>query len=215
MSPLPVKMRDRWASRPEPPEGKGTVYWHVLMSRYPEARATVMAAQEALRGIPGLHFTPQQWFHMTVQLVGSTDDIGQKDLTKILNSARTALSSSHALDVSLGRVLYHPEAVMLAVEPADQLRALQDRVRSATASALGRTDTSTKWVPHVTVAYSTAGHPADRIVSALDTSVSSGYFPVDHLSLVVQWGPERQWNWDEVGTVKLLATSTSTSTSTT
>ncbi len=41
MSPLPVDMRDRWASRAEPAEGKGTVYWHVLMSRYPGARAAV------------------------------------------------------------------------------------------------------------------------------------------------------------------------------
>lgn len=205
MSPLPVQMRDRWASRREPPEGKGTVYWHVLMSRYPEVRAAATASQDALRDIPGLHFTPDQWFHMTLQLVGSTDDIGRGQMDDMLQNVRRVLDHVPPLDASVGRVLYHPEAIMLAVEPVEKLRSFKDLVRTATSSSLGWTDrcTTDEWVPHVTVAYSTAGQPAERVISALSKSTPTGRFVLNRVSLVVQWGPERNWNWDEVGDIGL------------
>jgi 2'-5' RNA ligase len=205
MSPLPVDMRDRWASRAEPVEGKGTVCWHVLMSRYAGARAAARAAQQVLRDFSGLHLTPDEWFHMTILVAGSTDDIEREQLDDILRSAQTALRDVEPLDVTLGKVLYHPEAVMLAVEPAERLRAIQTLIRAATASAIGISyePPAREWTPHVTVAYSTASQPADPIITALGATVPVSRAVIDTVSLIVQWGPERLWDWEQVGAVQL------------
>jgi hypothetical protein len=117
MSPMPVEMRDRWACRAEPTVGHGTVYWHVLMSRYPGARAAAGAAQDVLRNFDGLHLTPMEWLHMTLLAAGSTEDIERGLLDDLLRNAENALWNVGTLDVTLRRVLYHPEAIMLAVEP--------------------------------------------------------------------------------------------------
>ena len=126
MSPMPVEMRDRWACRAEPTAGHGTVYWHVLMSRYPGARAAAEAAQDVLRNFDGLHLTPVEWLHMTLLAAGSTEDIEHDLLNDLLRKAENALWNVGTLDVNLRPVLYHPEAIMLAVEPLHALRALQE-----------------------------------------------------------------------------------------
>jgi hypothetical protein len=60
VSPCPAAMRDRWQSRPEPPAGQGTVYWHASMGRYPEVVTAASEAQDVLRGLGGFHLTPQK-----------------------------------------------------------------------------------------------------------------------------------------------------------
>lgn len=206
MSPLPTHMRDRWASRVEPAADQGTVYWHVLMARYPQAQAAGASAQTALRGIPGLHMTPEAWLHMTLFTAGPTNEIGSPDqLTEMTTNVRAAVDDIDPIHVAVGRVLYHPEAIVLAVEPVEPLRRLRDLVLTATATTVGDVDTlsSSAWTPHMTVAYSTAGQAAAPIISALGKSVPEQHFLLDSLSLVVQWGPERTWNWEQVSAVEL------------
>jgi len=199
-------MRDRWASRAEPGAGQGTIYWHVLMDRYPQARAAATTAQTALRGLPGLHMTPEAWLHMTLFVVGPTDDIGTPDhFADMITNVRAAVHDIKPIDVSVGQILYHPEAVILGVEPVQPLRRLRDLVLAATAMTVRGLDTlpSSVWVPHMTVAYSTAGQAAAPIIDALGRSVPEQRFVLDSLSLVVQWGPERRWDWKPIGTVQL------------
>jgi 2''-5'' RNA ligase len=206
MCPFPVAMRDRWKNRAEPSAGQGTVYWHVLMSRYPEARAAAAAAQQVLRGFDGFHLTPIEWLHMTTLVAGSTEEIPHEQLGDLLDAARVALRDVAAPRVTIGKVLYHPEAVVLAAEPADELRAIQRAIRAATTSVTSdpiEDSASNRWVPHVTIGYSTTGQPAEPIITALGTSVPERCFVVDAISLIVQWGPEREWDWQQIGAVDL------------
>lgn len=210
MSPMPVQMRDRWASRVEPPEGKGTVYWHVLLGGHPEVRAAAAEARKRLRAFHGLHFTPEQWLHMTLMVVGSTDDIDSGQLDEIQRNVDAAVSGIDPIAISLDRVLYHPEAIMLACEPASQLRHLQELVWKASRCALTGIDevSPRDWVPHITVAYSVAGQPAAPITSAVGRSISEQRFPLTSLALVTQWGPERRWVWEPTHVVQLSSVST-------
>jgi 2'-5' RNA ligase len=206
LSPLPTQMRDRWASRAEPAAGQGTVYWHVLMRQHPEAQAAAASAQAALRGLPGLHMTPEAWLHMTLFVAGSTEDIGSPDqLTEMTTNVQAAVRDIEPIEVVVGRVLYHPEAIVLAVEPVEPLRLLRDVVLDATATTVRDPDTlrSSTWTPHMTVAYSTAGQAAAPIIGALGKSVPDQRFVLDAFSLVVQWGPERSWDWDPIAVVRL------------
>jgi 2'-5' RNA ligase len=209
MSPLPARMRDRWSRRTEPPLGRGTIYWHVLMHAYPEARAAAMDAQETLAGFAGLHMTPLRWLHMTTLAVGSTDEITRNQMSTMVSVAQQLLRDVTPIRVTVGRVLYHPEAIMLRVEPVEVLRPILDTAQSATREVVGHVGVINElfpsWTPHMTVSYSTAEQPVEPIFSALGKSIRAREVLIDSLTLVIQWGPERHWDWEPVGTAHLCS----------
>lgn len=207
MSPLPTKMRNRWASRAEPAPGCGTIYWHVLMYTHPEARAAAMDAQKILAGFPGLYMTPLRWLHVTALVVGSTDEITRSQMSAMVLAAQRLLCDVTPIPITLGKVLYHPEAIMLRVQPVEALRPILDAAQSATREAVGHVgvidDLFPSWSPHMTVSYSTAEQPAGPVFSALGKSIRERHLHIDSLALVIQWGPERHWDWEPVGTARL------------
>lgn len=126
----------------------------------------------------------------------------------MIEIAAGLLSDTPPIAVVLGEILYHPEAIMLAVKPARALTPVYDAVQTATQTVTGRHDTasnSSRWTPHVTVCYSTSVQPAQPMIAALGPRMASREIHVSAVSLVVQHGPERLWDWQTVGTVRLPA----------
>ncbi|MBB4931380.1 2'-5' RNA ligase [Lipingzhangella halophila] len=206
MSPLPTHMRDRWQDRAEPAPGQSTVYWHVLLGDDSQVRAAAAWAQEQLAGISGLHLTPLRWLHATTLVAGPTEEISEAHREAMVAEVRRELAHVSPVPVTLERVLWHPEAIMLGVEPQRALDPVQEAARRATRVATGRdqvNEAQPVWTPHVTIAYSTTGQPAEPIIAVLGRRVPRHEVTVDALSLVVQWGPEREWSWEVVATVKL------------
>jgi 2'-5' RNA ligase len=204
---LPTEMRDRWLTRTDTAPGKGVVYWHMLMGRYPEVRELAQAAQERLADFSGLHMTPLDWLHMSTLVVGSTDEIESEQMQEMLESASCSLARVAPISITLGRVLYHPEAIMLGVEPERALDPVLNAARMATQTVTGRDGYTTSgpvnWVPHMTLCYSTARQPASPLIERLGMRLPECRVTIASLSLVVQWGPERQWHWQPVGSVPL------------
>lgn len=207
MSPLPSRMTDRWSGRVQPAPRCGVVYWHLLMSGYPRARAAAAEAQEALARFPGLHMTPREWLHITMVVVGSTDELTREQMSAMVSGAQRSVRGIAPITVSLGKVLYHPEAIMLGVRPSDALLPVFEAVRSATREVTGHDraidEAAPFWVPHMTISYSTAEQEATPIISALGKSVEKRTVLINSATLVIQWGPEKLWNWEPVGTIKL------------
>jgi 2'-5' RNA ligase len=207
MSPLPTHMRNRWSSRAELAPDCGAIYWHVLMSTYPEARAAAIDAQKILAGFPGLHMTPLRWLHMTTLVVGSTDETTRTQMSTMVSAAQRLLRGVPSIPVTLGKVLYDPEAIMLRIQPVEILRPLLGAAQSVTRETVGHAGVTDEllpsWTPHMTVAYSMTEQPARPIFSALGQSVRERQILIDSLTLVIQWGPERHWDWEPVGTARL------------
>ncbi|WP_328855693.1 2'-5' RNA ligase family protein [Microbispora hainanensis] len=197
MSPLPKFMADRWGRREMLPSGKGRIYWHVLFRDDPQVRAIASEARRRLAGIGGLDPVPYEWLHLTTLVVGLTDEVTEEQLAALIAEARKRLADVQPVTVTLGRVLYHPEAIALAVRPAEALAPMLDAVRAATRAAVGHDgalDTN-PWIPHVTVAYSSAEQPAEPVITALGRHLPDCEVTIDHISLVIQDGPEHLWNW--------------------
>ena len=207
MSPLPGQLVDRWEHRAEAPPGRGVVYWHVLLGDHPQVQELAREAQERLSGFAGLHMTPLQWLHITTLIAGTTGEIASDDMKEMLTNAELSLSQTLPITVSLGRVLYHPEAIVLEVHPVRALDPILEAAQSATSAAIGDNGIAgtpaSSWVPHITLCYSTARQPAEPVISALGKSLPSCEITVDALSLVIQRGPERLWDWHHVGTAYL------------
>jgi 2'-5' RNA ligase len=151
--------------------------------------------------------TPEKWLHATALVAGTTDDISSDDLNLMLSDVRRSLRGVRPIDVCITKVLYHPEAIMLGFAPEGALDPIHAAVRNATLAVTGRVGTVTgpadRWTPHLTISYSTAEQPMAPLVAALGQEVPKCDVTVDAVSLVIQWGAERLWDWQPVGTAKL------------
>jgi 2'-5' RNA ligase len=209
MIPIPAETRNRWSSRAELDSTKGAIYWHILFRDYPAVRATARKAQARLASFYDLHMTPEEWLHATALMAGTTDDISSEHRDLMLSGARQHLSGIQPISVTISRVLYQPEAIMLGFTPAGALDPIHRAVRQATFAVTGRTSIVTgpagRWTPHVTIAYSTGRQPMAPLAEALGREVPRCDITVGAVSLVIQWGPERLWNWQPVGTASLGA----------
>jgi hypothetical protein len=81
------------------------------------------------------------------------------------------------------------------------LRAVRDAAKSATGQ--DNADDGSSWAPHVTLAYSTATQPAEPIITTLGHQLPDCKVTIKHLSLVIQQGPERLWNWRSLAEIPL------------
>ena len=182
--------------------------WHMLMRDYPEVVDLARQAQQRLAGFDGLHMTPLHWLHMTTLLAGPAADFSPDKLRQMTETAAGLLADTPAAAVTLGQVLYHPEAIMLGVTPADRLTAIYDAARLATHQVTGEHPPDgrpARWRPHITICYSTSRQPAKPIIDALGTRLPGCDIDISALSLVIQHGPERAWDWSIVSTIRLAA----------
>lgn len=209
MSPIPTDTRDRWHNRKELDSDKGAIYWHILFGQCLAVRATARKVQAQLASFPGFHMTPEKWLHATALVAGTTDEITGGDLELMLSEAEQSLSRVQPINVTIDKVLYHPEAIMLGFTAERALDPIHTAVRRATQVVTGRvgavTGPSAQWIPHVTISYSTAEQPLAPIVAVLGREVPRCDVAVDAVSLVIQWGPERLWDWQPIGTANLGA----------
>jgi 2'-5' RNA ligase len=203
MSPLPTRMTDRWRARSEPGPGEAQLYWHILMSDQPQVRALAAVAQRRLDGFPGLHFTPEQRLHLSIQRVGLTTQVPGEAIAVMVDQARRLLQEVPPITFTLGQVLYHPEAIVLGVRPDGVLDPLARSVGQATGAALALPTAVPEpiWVPHVTVAYSTEDQEAAPIIAALGHQLPECPVTIDRIHLIAQHGAERSWNWQSVATI--------------
>jgi hypothetical protein len=204
----PAEMIDRWQKRAEPAPGEGLIYWHMLLGDHPEVVAMARSAQQRLAPFTGLYMTPLKWLHMTALIAGSADQIPGPELQQMATAASRQLAATPPITVTLGKVLYHPEAIMLAARPRDALIPVLEAARSATyevTGQYGQPGNRPPWTPHMTVSYSTARQPAEPIISALGPELPGCVVQISTVSLVIQRGPERQWDWNPVATIRFGA----------
>lgn len=204
VSPLPTTMADHWWHRPGRLPGRELYHWHMLFHDQPKVHELVAKAQQRLRGLPGLDMVPQGWLHLTTLIVGFADEIPYDSIEALTADARRRLASVAPIPVTLGRVLYHPQAVALALEPLGALDPVLDAVRGATLAAgcEGHTDTD-PWIPHISVAYSHSNGPAAPIIAALGRRLPTTEITVRSISLVAQTQVGRSWQWRQTAEVQL------------
>jgi 2'-5' RNA ligase len=175
------------------------------MADYPEVSDLARQAADRLAPFSGLHLTPPDRLHMTTLLVGPAEHITSQQLQQMTQQAARQLDGTKPIPVSLGKILYHAQAIMFAVTPAEALAPIRAAALTATQHAGVTPADRDDWTPHVTLCYSTASQPARPIIEALDKQLPEREVTINSLSLVIQDGPERDWNWTTVGTVNLAA----------
>jgi 2'-5' RNA ligase len=198
-------MKSRWESRPEPGSGPARLGWHVLMRDQPQVCALAAVARQRLAGFAGLHAVPERWLHLSVLPAGLAGDIPHAALAEMVARARAGLAAAGPVTATLGPVLYRPAAIALAAGPGGALDLVRGAVADAARQAGAGAGPDGPWVPHVTVAYSTADQPDGPLVAALGRELPAGQITIDSITLVARHGPERDWDWQPLATIPLRA----------
>ncbi len=180
-----------------------------LVGAHPDLLTLAEDARRRLARFCGLHLTPFTWLHMTALIAGPADQISTEQIRQMAAAARRLLADVPPVTVTFGKILYHPEAIMLSARPAEALIPVLEAARHAAREVTGnpgRAGNKLPLTPHVTIAYSTARQPAGPIISALGQSLPERRVQISSVSLVNQIGPERNWNWHPEATIRLGAT---------
>jgi len=203
---LPEQMTNRSARRRDPEPGEQTLYWHVLMRDSPEVGELAEQARHQLARFDGLHMTPPECLHMTTLVAGPAERFSQAQREQMIQTASNQLAEVAPVTVSLGKIVYHPEAILFAVMPGVALLPLRSAAIAATrATGHEPSGQDEQWRPHVTLCYSTSDQAAHPIIEALGISLPEQTFTVRRLSLVIQTGSELTQDWTVVGSAELAA----------
>jgi 2'-5' RNA ligase len=199
VSPFPVRMEDHWRPEPDADPGRARLMWLMLVGDCPQVAEVARLGQARLAGLDGLDLVPQQWLHMTTLVAGFADEITPDQVGVMAGEARRLLARTPPVTVTVGRVWYHPRAVMLGVGPPGALDPVLRAAQQATRVATGRSGElhTNPWTPHITLAYSNAAGPAGPVIAALGRELPSQQTAVTAISLVSQ-APEQLWTWDLV-----------------
>ena len=164
-------MRDHWWWRPGWRVGRSMYTWHVTFDDQPQLHELVSAYQSALAPLPGLDLIPGRWLHLTMQGIGFTDEVSEREIADIADSARKRLSNQRPVSLTVGPATVDPEAIMFEVTPTDALSPVRSAIRAAISDVRGAAEVpeSEEWTPHISLAYSNGSDVAAPYVAAVDS----------------------------------------------
>jgi 2'-5' RNA ligase len=205
MSPLPERMTDHWWWRPGVRPSRRLYVWHILLEDQPDVLALARRCQALLADVAGLDLVPAPWLHMTTQIVGFADEIGDDEVDTMYESAAKRLQRLEPVPVTLGRVLFHSEAVMLGIRPGRALDPVRESVRDAVAGTVRvhQLADASDWTPHVTLAYSNREAPAAPVIEAMRQAPPAVDVKIREVSFVSQERVGRSYRWNRLATAPL------------
>ena len=205
MSPFPTQMSDHWAIQPGAGPQTRQLMWPITLGTDQAIIELAREAHRRLTGIAGLDLVPPRWLHLTTLTSGPADDIASDALAAMIEEAQHLLAAIAPITITVGRVLYHPRAVMLDAGPAEPFQPVIEAVRAATRKA-GRSTAlyHDPWRPHITLAYSNTSRPAAPVIEALGRNLPARQVTIRSVSLVTQ-SPRQRWTWDRITDLPLAA----------
>lgn len=205
MSSMPERLSDHWWWRPGVRPGRRLLVWHILPGDQLQVRDLVRQCQDKLARLDGLDLVPAEWLHMTTQIVGFDDEITDAEAEAMVAGVEERLAGLAPIEVEVGKLWLHSEAVMLGIRPPRALDPVRAAIRASVAAAVRvhQLDDEPDWTPHISVAYSNADGPARPVAEALALRPEPRPLRVGEVHLVAQERAGRLYLWER-RTVGLL-----------
>jgi hypothetical protein len=166
-------VRNHWWWRPGWAPGRHFYACHLTFEDQPAVQQLLRDYQAALTRLRGLDLIPGRWLHLTMQGIGFTDQISEREIEAVTTALRDHFCTVTPPVVTFHRPAVWSDAITLPAEPASALRELRQGAYEVIQAVLGQDrmheppETIAQYRPHVSVAYINASGPAQPIVSAL------------------------------------------------
>ncbi|MEG8183451.1 2'-5' RNA ligase family protein [Nocardia terpenica] len=151
----------------------------------------------------------REGLHITVQGVGFTDEVTDRDVERIRNAATVRLAQRTPFEIQIGPPTVDEETIGLPVTDPAALHVLRDDLQGAIADVWGSDhvpERGDRFQPHLTMAYSTGVASISDIDSTL---IDAGLREIVVSDIVVSVSlidlnrDNRQYEWREIAKVPL------------
>lgn len=194
-------MRDHWWWRPGMRQGRHIYVYFVTFHGTPGLYGLVDVYQQRLAHLPGLDFIPHEWLHMTVQGIGFTDEISDRQRDAIHRAVQAELATVEPATVTFQPVVIHPEAVVMPAQPAEQLVNARAAIRRGITTVLGPDQLDGPdhgYRPHVTLAYNTTDRPSSDVLDTIrDARPHPVTLTIHTIELLDMNRDHRMYQWDQ------------------
>jgi len=200
-------LTEHWYWRPGWRVGRRFYTWHLTFGDAPALHALVDRVQADLPS-DAVDLVPRAGLHLTMQGLGFTDEVADRDVDSIVAAAGAQLRAVAGFELSLGPVDPDAEGVGLLIDPWAPV----ERVRLAIRAAIGEVwgadgvpEPADGFRPHVTVAYSATDAPVDELrrVMAPLRDLPPAVVQVGQAQLIRLGRDDREYRWDVVASVPL------------
>ncbi|WP_274912521.1 2'-5' RNA ligase family protein [Streptomyces sp. WZ-12] len=198
MTTTDFRMANHWWWRPGWNVGRRFYTWHLTFADQPDVHRYVGAHRDALAHLPGLDPIPNRWLHLTMQGLGFTDDVDERDVQAVVDAARPRLAALPPLHLTLSQVLVSPEAVVIPAHPAHDVAAVRRALRAAIAEVWPTVpEAEDDFRPHVSVAYSNTDAPAQPVSQAMSSvTAPPATAPIATADLIVLHRDRQMYEWE-------------------
>jgi 2'-5' RNA ligase len=182
--------------------------FHFTFGDQPAVCELAAAYQDRLAGLPGLDPVPARWLHLTVQDIGFTDEVADRDVAAIADAARGRLAPVAPARVTIGPAEAVTESLVLKVAPVAALSTIRAGLRMAISDVWPYTwiRGPAHWWPHISVAYSSAMLPAAPYEAALAGHTAVAGALLDTVRLIVLGRDHHRYEWTTGETIPLHGT---------
>ncbi|WP_269853073.1 2'-5' RNA ligase family protein [Streptomyces sp. RPT161] len=198
-------MANHWWWRPGWKPGRKFYTWHLTFQGAADVHRLAAAYRRCLADVTGLDLVPDQWLHLTMQGLGFTDEVSEKDALAIVDAATVRLAHIPAFDLTLNRPQITPEAIRWDAEPRQGPAAVRSAVRAAIGAVWEDVpENADGFTPHVSIAYSNDDGPAAPIAEALaSVNEPTATARIEQVELIVLNRDRRMYEWEPFAHVPL------------
>jgi len=208
---------DHWWWRPGWRPGRRGYTFHITFN---DADGAVVGATELHRlaaqyadrlfGMEGLNVVPVEWIHLTIQNVGFTDEVSDRQLHEIVQAARVSCARVGPFVLDFAEAVVMREAVALFPLVWEPVSGLRDRLRMAIGSVLGADAVTTApeqaqgFRPHVSVAYIRQSGSAGPFIAKVESpDVEPATVEVRAVSLIALIRDDHLYRWETQAVIPL------------
>ena len=152
---------------------------------------------------------PTQWLHATVLLVGTTDEYSEAEMLQVAEKLTPELAKLSLHEFLLGPWWIWSGNPVLHITPEGPLVELFNLTLSTVKEVVGekRTPKPSRFIPHITLAYSPTYDGEKEVHSQLSTKhIKPVKFRVSKLSLVKQRQASSYYDWKVIKELKTETT---------
>ncbi|MFI0914244.1 2'-5' RNA ligase family protein [Streptomyces abikoensis] len=198
-------MANHWWWRPGWRHGRTFYTWHFTFQNATDIHRLAAEYRHALSDVPGLDLVPDRWLHLTMQGLGFVDEVPEKDVQAIIESASARLRKVPAFSLALHRPEITPEAIRWEAAPGNPPAMVRNEIRAAIAEVWPTVpETADGFAPHVSIAYSSAEGPAAPVAQALKrVNPEPASVTLDSVELIILNRDNRMYEWEKCARISL------------
>lgn len=196
---------DHFIKHPHPP-GEEDWNFNVVFNDQPQV-AEMVAKYAKLLDHRGLYPPiPGEWLHATILRVGTTDEYTEAEMMQVAQALEPKLAAMKLPEFQLGLWWMWGGTPVLHIAPEDPLETVFDLIMAEIKKVVGgaRMPRPTRFIPHVTLAYTLKHDQADEIYKKLvENPIPPVAFTVTHMPLIKQRIVDAHYEWDVVKNLKI------------